>query len=441
MLKYEEKINVYENTSQITESGIHYDLGISDWNQKLKSYGKTLHNNSSFAYDSEGIYLNDKIEISFSSDENYSVQKKENIKIGNVILTKEKGKEKHFHHQFKITVEDFSFGYINFHSTANDSIHKIEISNECLYVKNGMFILDTLYKIASHFTFKFSNICDYELARDTERNYYAELSNIHLQSNRCQKQIYNIYGGKPLYTFFGKRKEIHQSTDSSNTEYGTYKIGNRNSDTQLKIYVKSHELKKWKEKKNYISEIHNRYFKNAKEICRTEVIANSKAFRKRNLELIDLLIPEKHPKIFQSLLGQKLKFTDLRTKYWDKNKNKKYKSFELIDPVFFDQYGVEKIPIKLKTTSNNQYNKFKQNVHEFLDDEHTIYGIISFFKCNIWNQSLGQIKYEKELNRAINNYTHQLNKKKKKKVEVLINLLESKGNYWKILISYINYRM
>ena len=173
MLKYEEKINVYENTSQITESGIHYYLGISDWNQKLKSYGKTLHNNSSFAYDSEGIYLNDKIEISFSSDENYSVQKKENIKIGNVILTKEKGKEKHFHHQFKITVEDFSFGYINFHSTANDSIHKIEISNECLYVKNGMFILDTLYKIASHFTFKFSNICDYELARDTERNYYA----------------------------------------------------------------------------------------------------------------------------------------------------------------------------------------------------------------------------------------------------------------------------
>ena len=436
---YEEKTNTHEQLSQITDSKMLYYLGISEWSQKIISYGKTLYNNSSFAYDTEGIYLIDKLEVSFMSDENYSCLKKNNMQIGNIILTKEKGKEKHFHHQFKITVEDFSFGYINFHSTANESFHKIEISNECLYVKCGMYILENLFELANHFTFKFSNTCMYELARDTARNYYGELSNIHLQSDRCQKQLYDIYKSEPRYSFTGRRMKIFQTTDILNPKYGTYKIGSSNSDTQLKVYVKSHELKKWKEKKNYISEIHNQYFKNAQEICRTEVIANSKAFKKRNLELFDLLIPEKHPKIFQSLLGDKLKFTDLRTKYWDKNKNKKYKSFQLIDPVFFEQNGVEKITIKLKTTSNNQYNKFKQNVHEFLDEEHTILGIISFFKCNIWNQPLIKNKYKKELDKAINNYSHQLDRKKKKKVEALKSLIESNGSYWKIFNVYLNY--
>ncbi len=432
------KIDCYQEDQfldHVSDSELALRLGIKNWNAKSKSYTKTLYNNNSIAYDNEGIYLIDKLEITFSSNEYYSFEESTiNIKFGNINLIRETGKKKHFHYQFKIYVEDYPFGYVDFHSTANFSIHKIEVSNETLYLKNKMFVLNTLYEIASHFSFTFSNISRYELARDTEVNYYDQFCKVYYQSDFCAMQIHEIYQSKPRFSFYGKRKMIIHQTDSKRTESGTALIGSKESDSQVKLYDKSHELKKWNEEKSYINEIHHRFFINADVICRVEVIANSKAFYKRELDLIDLMIPEKHPKIFQSLLANKLKFKDLKTQYWDKNKNKKYHCFDLIDTKFFNHYSIESIPLKQNVKShNNQYNKFRNMVHMYLDNEHSIYGVMSFLRCNIWNKPVSRKKYHLELHKAINSHDQINTKDKTKKVKILNDLLNCDGQIVEVM--------
>lgn len=438
MFNYEKKQNLYNHnegqwTERFSDSDFALRLGIKNWGEKIKSYGKTLYSNNSFAYDDEAIYLVDKLEITFSSNEYYSFLTNENIiSIGNIRLVKESGKERYFYHQYKIYVEDDVFGYLNLHSTAKYSIHKIEVTNETLYVQDSIFILDTMLKIAKHFDFTFSNVTKYELARDTDVNYYDQFCNIYYQSDFCPRQIHEIHQTQPKYAFHGKRKMVMHQTDAKDTSYGTFKIGSKDSDSQIKLYCKSHELKTWKQEKSYINEVHRNYFKNSEVICRVEAIANSKAFNKRELDLLDLLLPEKHPRVFQSLIGDKLKFKYLTEYQWDNNNNKKFCVFELIDPSYYTKGNIESMAVKKNvTTHNNQYNKFKILVNEYLDGEIGLSGVIGFMQRNIWHGKASKSKYLEELSKSIKN-NGGISRKKKKKEKLLPQLLFSDGQYWQL---------
>jgi hypothetical protein len=194
------------------------------------------------------------------------------------------------------------------------------------------------------------------------------------------------------------------------------------------LYVKSNELKKWADEKNYINEIHYKFFKDADTICRVEVKAKSKAINKRNLDICDILISEKHPSIFQSLLADKLKFNDITTRYHDESRNPKFHSFELIESKWFKGTSIVSVPIRTsKTTHRNHCNKFQNMVYMYLDDEHSVHGVISFYQCNIWNSPVSKTKYCRELEKVIKNHKGKLNKKKQDKIKFIKKLLESEG--------------
>ena len=72
------------------------------------------------------------------------------------------------------------------------------------------------------------------------------------------------------------------------------------------------------------------HFGHYQDITRVEVVARRQAIEKNNWDLLDLLNPAKHRNIFYTLLGDKLRFKDLDSKYWDGNNNLKFKTRSLL---------------------------------------------------------------------------------------------------------------
>lgn len=430
---------------------LQYRLGIKKSDEELISYTELLANKERLAYDDESIYLVDKLHLTFTTEflkqifDNLILVEAENnyyYQLEPDILLRKQTCNNNYLYNYLIEVSGNTFGYLRLRNTINRKLVKVEIDNRVLFTLSKIDLIDVLMRIAINLDLEFCNISQYELARDTVTDYYNQYAEIYYQSELCASQIFKIYNAKPKYTAYkGKLNVIHH-VSNSNSEYGTFNIGSDESDTQMAIYVKSNELKSWGEGKTHISEIHRKHFGKNVTITRVEVKGNGKSINKNGLDLIDLLNPELHPTIFFNLTGDKLRFKDLESLTWDKNRNKKYLSFDLIPIEYKIQNPlVKRISIEQSNsfTHDNHVNKIKLMVTMFLDNEVSYWTVLDFFKKNLWNLDIDSTKVEFEIKRAIRNYHNPKDSKTQKKIRLLKKLLESNGKIFSVAYSIINY--
>jgi hypothetical protein len=430
---------------------LQYHLGVKKSDEELKSYTKLMAKKERLAYDDESIYLVDKLHLTFTNkhlnetfenfilveaDSNYHYQ------LDPEILLRKQTCNNNYLYNYLVEVSGNTFGYIRLRNTAIRKLVKIEIDNKILFELPKVILIDVLMRITIILDLAFCNISKYELARDSSSDYYNQFAQIFYQSQLCADQIFKIYNAKPKYAAYkGKLNMIH-NVNNSNNKYGTFNIGSIDSDTQMAIYVKSNELKSWGEEKSYISEIHRKHFGKDTIISRVEVKANANSINKFGLDLIDILNPEMHPTIFFNLAGEKLRFKDLESITWDKNRNKKYSSFDLIPLVYkIKKPLIKTIPIEQENafTHNNNANKIRLLVTMFLDNESGFMTVIDFLKKNIWKSKIDSVKVEFEIDRAIRNYRNPKNKKVLKKIKFLKRLVKSDGNFYQLATTLINY--
>ena len=326
-----------------------------------------------------------------------------------------------------IVVMGVTFGYLLYQCVSDANLVKIEIDNQTLYTSTGLAILDTMNAIAERLNLIFLNISKFDLARDSDTNYYDALCMIAYGSNFCPSQVHKAHNSTPKFSFFGKKKEFYHTVDSRNSEFGTIRIGSKSSNTHVIVYVKSNELRTWGGRKNYISQLHQKHFGGGKIISRIEVSANSVSIKRMGLDLSDLLDPTKHVSIFFTILGDKLRFKDLTRSKWDDNNNKKYLCFDLIPKNIYEcLQGLKKIPVNpqvvMRHGRGNQ--KFKNQIHMFLDGEVSHFGMLDFIRKNIWNDKRRLEWYCKEFSNAIYQYKNPLNKRRGKKLLFVKHLLK-----------------
>lgn len=426
-------------------------LGIKKSDEELISYTELLANKERLAYDAESIYLVDMVHLTFKCEylktvfDNLTLVEAENnyhYQLETDILLRKQTCNNNYLYNYLIEVSGNTFGYLRLRNTRDRNQVKVEIDNRVLFTLCKIDLIDVLMRIAINLDLAFCNISQYELARDTVTDYYNQYAEIYYQSELCASQIFKIYNADPKYaTYKGKLNVIH-NVNNTNNEYGTFNIGSEESDTQMAIYVKSNELKNWGEGKSYISEIHRKHFGKDATVIRVEVKGNGKSINKYGLDLIDLLNPELHPTIFFNLSGDKLRFKNLESISWDKNRNKKYLSFDLI-PIEYkiENPSIKKISIEHSNSfvHDNHVNKIKLMVTMFLDNEVSYWSVLDFFKKNIWNLNIDSTKVEFEINRAIKNYRNPKASKTQQKIRLLKKLLESNGKVFSVAYSIIRY--
>jgi hypothetical protein len=413
-------------------------LGITRDFKNWNSYSKHLYSNHVLAYDKEAIYLIDKFSITFetvyvsahfahlrryANDFHFTYKLKDDIELRKESISN------NYHFNYMIVVSGETFGNIHIQNTSHYTGVRIDISNQVLYSKQKMFILQTLYEIAVKLDLTYKNVSVFEIARDSAKNYYNEFCNIKYQSDFCPAQVHEIHKSTPNFSFYRKKLHVSHEVDAKNNSFGTARIGSNESDTQVKIYVKSNELKSWSEEKNYISAIHAKYFQNSPTVSRVEVRANSKAIRKHNWDLLDLLVPENHLSIFFTLLDDKLKFKNLKSEKWDTNRNKKFNVFSLIEMDELNGNGITSVPINHthQLTHSDSTNKMKTMIYMYLDNELSWWGVLDFFRKNIWGKSVSYQKYNREIQKAVKNYRNPRSPQFIKKTKFIGKLMVSNG--------------
>jgi hypothetical protein len=412
-------------------------LGIEKDFKNWNSYSKHLYSNHVLGYDKEAIYLIDKLSLTYECEylsthfdalKRYTNGFHYTYGLSETIELRKEGISKNYHFNYTVIVAGELFGNILIQNTSNYNSVKIEILNQVLYTQPKIVILQTLLDIAVLLDLTFKNISVYELARDSVKNHYDEFCKIQYQSDFCPKQVHEIYSSTPKFSFYRKKLHVSHEVDSKDNAFGTVRIGSNESDTQLKVYVKSNELKSWEEEKNYISAIHAKHFHDSPIITRVEVKANSKAVRKHNWDLLDLFVPENHKLQFFKLLDDKLKFKILASERWDNNRNKKFDVFDLI-PHDITDFNVSSVPIdsSYQLTHSKSSNKMRTIVYMYLDNELSTWGMIDFFRKNIWGKPISYKKYNIEIQKAVKNYRNQKGRKFQKKIFLIMGLLKTNG--------------
>lgn len=427
-------------------------LGIKYYSQKLESYGKLLNNNEVLCYDDEAIYLIDRIGLTFRADftqnklrglTKFVKDRSYYFRLDDDIILRYEVTNNNYLHNYRIECANNTIGFLRLQNTANRNLVKIDLANQVLYCVSKAKIISWLMRIAISLDLTFSNVSNFDLARDSSNDYYEKYCNIYYQSTLCPSQVHSIHRSTPKFSSNRKRLCIFHEVDTRNSTYGTIRIGSNKSDSTVTIYSKSNELKTWGEKKNYINQIHQQCFETSSSITRIEVRTESKSISKNGWDLAHLLSPSNHSQIFFMLLGDKLKFKDLTSKIWDKNRNQKFNSFTLISESYWTpSCRLKTVPLKetKQFTHANNTNKIKLMLHMFLDSELTHWGIIDFFRKNIWNQQgFDTIQTDQEISKAVKNYRNPISKQVNKRIKLLNNLTSSKGKSIAVVKCFLAY--
>jgi hypothetical protein len=338
---------------------------------------------------------------------------------------------------YNIIVSGITYGVINLHNYKAFNSVRIELSNQFLYTNSSFHIITNLFKISQKFHLEFCNVSKYELARDTIERIYDEYSCIYYQSTFCASQVHKVHNSKPIYSNYKKSSYNPIISDAENRNFGTAYIGSPKSTIQLKIYNKDRELKKWANRKNYISQIHQQHF-GSNQIDRVEAKCDSKAINKYKWDMFDVLNQRKHPEIFHVLVGDKLTFKDLTTKYWVGG-NDKYDLVKLM-PNITGLTATKSIRTEPQQPfmHSQHINKLKLMIHSFLDNEIGVLAMHSFIKNNIWQiKKSDNPKYQ--LDNILRTYKNPKVGETANRIRYVKNLIDSNGGGVKLIRTYFNY--
>jgi hypothetical protein len=436
-----------------SNESVKYHLGISDFKNKVISYRKILYSHNILTYDSESIYFIDKLHITFcltnviKKEISNSFFKRESIRIGKYLILKPNyANGANYHHSFMIEIEGVHFGYLHLKNTKKTRINKIEIDNRILYEKPIIYILARLYHITKIFGLQFNNINVVEIARDSPNPLYSMLSEIYYQSTKCNSVVHEISGKKPLFKPCTKAK-LHDYPDDD-TKNGTFTIGSKSSETFLKIYNKTPEIANNNFKKNYINEIHEQHFGANQNISRVEVSIFTNAFRQngvlKNFDncLMEILNPTTHLPMFFKALGEKLTFNKLSTRVWNKSNNDKYEKIRLIphpDPSIIKQKKIGIKPNNIRFIHNNNINKYKFKLIEYLDEDISFSELKRYFHTQNKKNELNTEDVLDAYKKVVRNYQNSLNNKRHDKVKKLLLSLtyNTSSHIFRFILSHI----
>ena len=434
-------------TNEEINSQYRLRTGIKNYHEKSISYPKFFNNNCNLAYDEDAIYVVDKLQLSYTT--NYSSIHFKNLLNYNksddliyeleeyIAFQKNNRNRIEYGSSYLIVVSGYTFGTINMHHHLAQTKVNIDITNQFLYIHSGYEIASNLFKISNKLNLNFSNVSNYELARDSIIDFYHKYGLIYYQSDFCPKQVYDVYGGEPRYSKYGKTNYTPIIPDDKNNKYGTAYIGNDKSVTQIKLYSKYNELANRKARKNYITQIHLQHFGN-QEITRVEARVKSFTINKSGFDLFDLLNPERHKELFYHFVGNKLTFKDLTTRTWDKNNNPKYELINLLpDSVELEVKNVSINP-KPYHTHNIHLNKMKNIIFSFLDEEINVFAVDGFLSnsefSSHWKDNL-----DEEFLAMMKSYKNPINNTTIRKWNFIKQLLNSNGSIIKKAKAYFNY--
>ncbi|MFZ4799329.1 MAG: hypothetical protein ACOYMA_17650 [Bacteroidia bacterium] len=413
---------------------IAYYLGIQNFKKSIASYGKILYNHSSLVYDNESIYFIDKLHLTYCLTQMIDIKitnsyhQKEIIRIDNYLELKPNySNGNNYHLSFSIKYDGVHFGFLHLKNTKTINLCKIEIDNRILYEESIIYILARLYHVVISMNLTFKNINIIEIARDSAKETYKDLSKIYYQSTKCNNIVNELSGKLPIYKPVTK-VQIHDYPDNIGKR-GTFKIGGKKSHTNIKIYDKTNEIVCNDSKKNYIKEIHDKHFGINKIVTRVEVAINSTALRKNSTlsmydsDLIQILNPKNYPNIFYGAIGDKLTFNIISTKIWNNSNNDKYEKIRLLPQLELSLLNQKRLVLPYKNNGfihANNLNKSKNKIYEYLDDDIPYNEIKRYFKSKKDKGELNTDELLKSFNTVKHNYKNSQSNERYIKVNNLI---------------------
>ena len=422
-----------------TSHSIEKFTGIKDWENKSQSYLKTVYNNNTvLPYDQDAIYCLDKLHVMFKSDLNKSWLKYEMLfdqnmqyDISDVItIIPNRRTGSNYRFSFALNVEDIHAGYIHLVHTKRKQQCLLEIDNRVLYCQSPIWIIACIYAVAHAFQLYFNNISVIEVARDSFENIYRRLSEVYYQSNRCNSFIHELTGDEIRY-YYSNRIEILDYTDKNDPSNGTFIFGSTNSNTMLKVYNKSREIRDKDWTKKYIHEQHIVLLGDSGDVYRTEITARSSAFCKSGIlgeeyaDLTRLLNRIELPSIFFRMLSDKLTFKDLSTKHWNKSGNRKYDYVRII-PV---PDTVQMVKMVAKATSkrfkhNEHINKVKFMINQYLDGDIGFSYLVDYIIRGVRKNSITSGDFRKAFKVVYRNHRNKITARDSDRLNLLISAME-----------------
>jgi hypothetical protein len=438
---------------QSPDSTIKYHIGINDFHKRVTSYGKILYNNSILTYDEAAIYVLDKLHLTFSLSGNVKQEiadayfNRKEINIDDCFILKPNYSHgNNYHYSFAVECEEVHFGYVHLCNTKTTLLCKIEIDNRLLYERSVMYLLARLFCITKHLNLKFHNINMIDIARDSPQQVYDSLGRIYYQSTKCNSVVHKLSGKVPEYGPVTKIK-IHDYPDEDGVN-GAFLLGSKKSQSQIRIYSKTSEIADNGFKKDYISEIHKQHFGREVVIERVEASISSNFFHGCG-DLLNILPQKQLPHLFFKALGEKLTFKILTTRFWDKNNNDKHEQIRLIQVPAENQIMQCYCPITpttIRFSHNNNLNKYKFKLTEYLDDEICFNELKRYINMQKEKQVLQVDSLVKAYAIVIRNYKNAIPKAKGEKLKSLIEYTQHGGknllihrlcNYLRKLLPFI----
>lgn len=424
------KSEYVNNLLQSSNALVKYRLGIPEFKESVTSYRKILYSNSILTYDSDSIYLLDKVHLTFclaekiNSDIVDAYRTHSNFNVDeHLVLKSNYANGNNYHYSFAIEFDGVHFGLLHLSNTKRTNLCKIEIDNRIIYERTIMFIIARLFFITEMLSLTFHNISNIEIARDTPKQVYSSLSKIYYQSTKCNQIVHELSGMSPKFKPVTKTK-IHDYPDD-NGQNGTFTLGAKKSETIVKVYCKTPEIRDNDFKKDYIHEIHLKHFGCPQNINRVEVSISSNAFRRSGLlneynsDLIQVLLPINFPNTFFKVLGEKLTFNILSSKVWDEANNEKYEKITLLqrpcDSVIKQKRFMLQ-PTSIRFAHSNNVNTYKFKLTEYLDEDITFSELRRYFGLKRGKNELQVDALVKAYDIVIRNYKNSIQKKKQQRL-------------------------
>ena len=311
------------------------------------------------------VPLRNEFEFNYSFIRQYP-QQQDYYLISEVISLKKNSKriEKNFLHTFSIYVDGVQVGELSTDSRIYNGSELIKLSflNPIYYTFDWYNLYLT---VAEALDLKLYNVSYVEIAYDGYdlHNRYKDL---YLNSTIC-----NQYDYKPTNT-------ISISSLHNHSEFVT---GSRNTGKAIAIYNKSLDIQD--NNKGYIAMYHSlNGLDTSRQIDRVELRLKNDYIKKYNIRLEDLTTQAGLEAIFKLFTQDSLSFFDLNSKYYDSNRNKKYKQVDLIDYSLFNGKEFTKVDVKASTESSNRAikNAYKRLLYNYIDTgKHEYYNALEVF--------------------------------------------------------------
>lgn len=404
---------------------------------QLHQYGKWC-----YSYEGDAIYLIDKLHISFKSD--YTSGHFKNAKAEDVYqldsfveIQKERSRNTSFNQCYQVIVSGYSFGYLNCRHTQNKKNVYLELTNQFLYCQSTYDIIKNLDILRTKLNLTSSTVSLFELARDSTKNIYRQFGLFFYQSDLCPSEVHTAHNSEPMYTGVGRKGYRYIISDPNEPNHGTAYIGRSNSDIQIKLYDKSTELLNWGVHKSYISEIHNQHFLG--KVYRSEVRTNGRPIKSNQWSLEYLLNPENHSLVFRTLVGTRLSFKNLSSRYYDQNRNYRYEVIDLIPPLtgVLNQKTF-KVKNVLPSSHGKNINKIKSMLWMFLDGEISSSSLLDFI---VKNKANDPFAFDIAIEKAITNYQNPRNTSHNRKLKFIYDLVDAGTSSIRLLSVKINYQV